>query len=1086
MSNPSTRHSDPSSPRGSDARASARSRRVLPAFAGAALLAAVLTGCGGGGGASTNTVVVPSGTVSGSAAKGLLLNAPVNFYAVGSNGVVGTTSLGSTRTDSTTGAFSSTISSSGPVVVAVTTDGSTQMLDELSGVAGPAPSGLVLHAVFDSLTNLQPVAVTPLTEMAYQTATASTGGLTTTNIDAANNAVGTLFLNGAPILSTLPVSLAKFATATVAQQAQAKLLTALAVASNAGTATGASGNACSGTYAQELVCMIGGLGGLLKANGAGSIALTANAGYLSSAYASLDTDTVTVNGGQLPSVLGLDKATTAETALATAFQQQDPLPGFSAGATPLANTKALVANIRTNILDQSTTQSFGYQPTLSALSTDLKQNVAPVLEGTTSLLGSAYIAAGLIQLGQATSAEYGVLSPYLNGPAGMASDANGNIYLASFNNNVVLKLAASGGAVTLYAGIPGPPPASQTNGAAAQATFGYPLGVTVDSAGNVFVTDLGTVREISAGGTVSTLASGLQIPTAITIDGSNNLWILDSGAIEKIGPGAVVTTLISTSSCSTSTCIGTDMQGIAVDGSGNLYVTRSKMQVVQKITPAGTVSVLAGQFGVRGDSDGTGSAAAFSGPHGITIDGAGNLYVSDTGNAAIRKITPAGVVTTVAATANSTAATAANAFGGILGLALGSGGTIYVSDNAQNAIKQVSTAGVVSTVAHGTVMYQGNCGYDPMGLNTAANVALCRYNGAGQDQLLLTLTLTMTGAGTYTVQTQPLTPSPGASPANQILANYALVSSAAPSSAEFNVTATAAGAQSASFTGPYYVSAAGGQITGALNAAESSNWNPSTATGTITLGGTLSGGSGGVSLVNATIGSDTSITLQDAALKTYLTAQRATPELVSAAQLSGTVDLKNLTTNAFSYAAMATVGAPVTDKSQTLTVPSSVNVTGSISQIGSGGTTPIFDGSASFDIQGFPAFDITQPYGAANFFTVQGQVNGTLSFGGGRTLTVSAAVNGSQKTPTPTTPDSLMATYSYTTPSGTAQLNATGQYDATNGFSGSITNNAGVTIAVKDPIGGTWSGTVTASGTATATIQGGFVYYSDSTSESLF
>ncbi len=92
----------------------------------------------------------------------------------------------------------------------------------------------------------------------------------------------------------------------------------------------------------------------------------------------------------------------------------------------------------------------------------------------------------------------------------------------------------------------------------------------------------------------------------------------------------------------------------------------------------------------------------------------------------------------------------------------------------------------------------------------------------------------------------------------------------------------------------------------------------------------------------------------------------------------------------------------------------------------------------------------------------------------------------SKRTATPAQQDSLSATYSYATPAGTAQLNASGQYDATNGYSGTITNNAGTVIHVTKPVGGTLTGTITAGGTATATLNGDFVYYSDDTSQSLF
>src|SRR5271157_5553196 len=151
----------------------------------------LLTACGGGGGGGATTPTptpVPSGTVSGVAAKGLLLNGIVSFYSV-TNGVASTTAVTFVRTDAKTGAFSTTVSSAGPVVVTLTTDASTQMLDELSGMPVAAPPRLILHAVFDSVTNLQPIAVTPLTEMAYDIAKKSAGGLTTANIDAANSAV---------------------------------------------------------------------------------------------------------------------------------------------------------------------------------------------------------------------------------------------------------------------------------------------------------------------------------------------------------------------------------------------------------------------------------------------------------------------------------------------------------------------------------------------------------------------------------------------------------------------------------------------------------------------------------------------------------------------------------------------------------------------------------------------------------------------------------------------------------------------------------------------------------------------------------
>ena len=95
-------------------------------------------------------------------------------------------------------------------------------------------------------------------------------------------------------------------------------------------------------------------------------------------------------------------------------------------------------------------------------------------------------------------------------------------------------------------------------------------------------------------------------------------------------------------------------------------------------------------------------------------------------------------------------------------------------------------------------------------------------------------------------------------------------------------------------------------------------------------------------------------------------------------------------------------------------------------------------------------------------------------------------MSGSQSTPTPAAPDSLTATYSYSTPTGTALINATATYDATNGLVGTIKNNGGVTASFKEPVGGSLSGTVTDDGTATATVTGSMIFFSDGTSASLF
>ncbi len=1058
-------------------------------------------GCGGGGGGSPGATgaspPVPQATVSGVAAKGLLLNAIVNFYSV-TNGVEGSTPVATVRTNAQSGAFSTTVATAGPVVVTVTTDANTQMLDEVSGTAIAAPAGLVLHTVVDSVTNLQPIAVTPLTEIAYGIAKATSGSLTATNIDAANNAVSTALLNGTPILYTQPINISDYASATAAQQEQAKLLTALAVAANEGIATGASGAPCATTYSANIVCLIGGLTNIVTTSSSGALTLTSAANYINSAYTSIDSGAITIDGGKAPSALGMNVATAAETAFVTAVGKQAPLPGFDPGSSSLANTKALFANIRTNIIDQTSTQTFGFAPTLTALENDYKNNVHPVIANTSSMISAAYTASQLIVSGTTTDAA-GTPSPNLENPGALTVDSTGNIYVTNQFNNTIVKV--SGTTATIFAGKAGV--AGAADGTGSEATFNDPAAIAADSAGNLYVADSGnyTIRKISPAGVVTTLAgtpgvsgstdgtgpaASFSYPSAITVASNGTVYVADGNQVRTVTPGGVVSTVVIQpgSDCNsygfysaTHSCLSNEISGIAVDGAGNIYVDDSGAFTVQEISASGAINTLAGQPGSFGSANGQGSGATFGYLAGLTLDSTGNLYVADSTNAEIRKITQAGVVTTVVGPAG---------LGFLGGIASDGSGGFYITNGMKNSVQDVTSAGVISTVVRGAADYRKGCAYDPVRLGTADNVALCRY---GLDQGQILLTVTETGAGTYTLETQALTPAQNLIPgliSLSPLAGYVVNTSIPTLTSTFTWTTSSSGAQSASLAGPYYVTATGGQITAALNAAESSDWNAATGSGTLTLGGKLSGGAGGVGLITAQIGSDSVMTFQNS---NRLFTSPVTP-IISAGSspvtVTGVLDLQEFNTGAFSYAVSASIGAPITDKSGAAAPPSSVTVTGSIDQIVQSTATPLFNGSVGVSLEGFPSFDATKAISATNYFTVQAQFAGTLNLTGGRVLTVSATANASQIVPTPALPDSLSVTYSYSTPSGTAQLNASGKYDATDGFSGTITNNAGVVIAVTDPIGSTVTGTVMASGTETATIKGAFIYYSDGTSESLF
>ncbi|MGA2692858.1 MAG: immunoglobulin domain-containing protein [Opitutaceae bacterium] len=311
-----------------------------------------------------------------------------------------------------------------------------------------------------------------------------------------------------------------------------------------------------------------------------------------------------------------------------------------------------------------------------------------------------------------------------NQPFGIALDSSGNLYVADKKNNVIRKISSSG-VVTTVAGTASNAGGS-ANGTGTAASFNQPAGVVVDSGGNIYVADSGNnvIRKITSAGVVTTLAgvvgqsgaansaSGVSAtfntPYDVAVDGSGNVYVAEFGnnAIRKVTSSGTVTTFAGTPGVSGSTdATGTAASfnqptSIALDSSGNLYVSDSGNNTIRKVSSAGVVTTIAGQTGKTGSMDGTGTAALFKSPRGVAVDSGGNLYVADSENGTIRKISSAGVVTTLAgetgsfATANGTGSAAL--FDVPEGIAVDSSGNLYVSNELGNSISKGSAAAVAA------------------------------------------------------------------------------------------------------------------------------------------------------------------------------------------------------------------------------------------------------------------------------------------------------------------------------------------------------------------------------------------------------
>jgi streptogramin lyase len=364
-------------------------------------------------------------------------------------------------------------------------------------------------------------------------------------------------------------------------------------------------------------------------------------------------------------------------------------------------------------------QPLGGATNLTLMMTDLQTtNAGSYMLIATNLYGSATSSVATLTIASYT---FNTLVTGVS-PVSMVIDSNGNVFFTDYSRDVIWKFdPGAGNGLTAFAGLNG---AGGTNDGVGQAAlFNEPYGLVMDAGTNLYVTDSGnnTIRMITPGGVVSTIAgvpgvagwrddaaslARFNQPTGLAIDGHTNLYVADygNGAVRKMtnGPsGWQVSTLASGFN---------QPYGLALDSAANIYLCDSANDVIRFITPTGSVSTLAGVQGTTGSTDLTVSQAEFDYPRGITLDSSGNVFVADANNQTIRLISGQLVATIGGLPGNYNYAngTGSNAlFRNPLGLTLDKLGNLYVADYANGAIR-VGSLPVAAGTPPGIVVPPGN------------------------------------------------------------------------------------------------------------------------------------------------------------------------------------------------------------------------------------------------------------------------------------------------------------------------------------------------------------------------------------------
>ena len=403
----------------------------------------------------------------------------------------------------------------------------------------------------------------------------------------------------------------------------------------------------------------------------------------------------------------------------------------------------------------------------------------PIPSNLSTYLVSTYAGNGTSGSLDATGTNATFLQPY-----GAAIDAAGNLYVADAGNNLIRRISPYTTNVTTIAGDGN---AGFNDGMGTNAEFNNPSSVAVDASGNLYVADTGNnaIRRIDAiTSKVTTLAgsgsSGFSngvgtnasfgLPFGICVDGNTNIYVADTGnhLIRRIDARTTnVTTYAGNGTQGYSNAVGIRASfnqpfGICVDAAGNLEIADAGNNAIRRIDARTNVTTLAGSTnGTFGFADGMGTAATFHAPSGVAADWQGNLYVSDSGNNAIRKILNNGVVKTIAGnTNNSQFYNLAGGFSNGLGtnaafsipcsLTVDGLGNVYVADSLNNAIRILSPTNAITFDTLTNQVY----GNPPFGLLATASMGTNPVTFSTTNTNIITLSgtnLTILRAGTATI-----------------------------------------------------------------------------------------------------------------------------------------------------------------------------------------------------------------------------------------------------------------------------------------------------------------------------------------------